>query len=74
MNAESQIDTPIARVPNFPAIYDGELLYSIVARYGSLLAYPDAGAVNLDLFGQPFGHAAARIPSGLGAIDRKSVV
>jgi len=53
---------------HLPTIHDDELLYSIVARYGVMAGYVNPTSANLDLFGKPFGHAASRAPSALGAM------
>lgn len=48
-----------------PTVYDEELVYSLAARYGALVGYPDARSANLDLFGVEFCPVAARNPTFL---------
>ncbi|CAM3052976.1 TniQ family protein [Sphingomonas antarctica] len=68
MITDSPTAAPLSRVPHFPTVYDDELLYSIVARYGVMTGYIESSSANLDLFGTPFGHGSARAPSALDAM------
>lgn len=68
MNTDSPTAAFLSRVPHLPTLYEDELLYSIVARYGQMTGYLGAESANLDLFGRSFGHASSRAPSALSAM------
>ena len=70
-SSSGRAESSFGRVPNFPAIHDDELLYSLVARYGFMMGYPKAASSNLDLFGHAANHGALRIPSGLAALAER---
>lgn len=66
MSAESDTRQQAAReVGAFPVIYEDELLYSVVARFGRLSGYAHAAQANLDLFDHAFGYTATALPSNL---------
>jgi hypothetical protein len=49
----------------FPTPYNDELFYSLCARYGSRVAYPNAKFLLLDLFGAPTASAVVDFPNRL---------
>lgn len=72
MSSDSKsISAQAGKVAKFPIIYEDELLYSVVARYGFMSGYVNAAASNFDLFGRAFGHASTRMPANLDALAKR---
>src|SRR5438552_1601554 len=54
-------------IPHFPDPYDGELLYSVLARFADRMQYPTPNTTLFELFGHGHGVPAIELPN---KIDR----
>src|SRR5437899_1583292 len=58
-------------IPHFPDPYDGELLYSVLARFADRMHYPTPNTTLRELFGRGHGVPAIELPNKIDQLVKQ---